>query len=61
MALFAAAARRGRGELTGGDAGHALVAEADVWMAGQSILHPKPMARMLAPGAWGRAAVTSRG
>jgi hypothetical protein len=54
MALFAAAARRGRGELTGGDAGHALVAEADVWMAGQSILHPKPMARMLAPGAWGR-------
>jgi eukaryotic-like serine/threonine-protein kinase len=60
MALFAAAARRGRGELTGGDTGQALVAEADAWMARQSIRHPERMARMLAPGAWGRAAVTAR-
>jgi hypothetical protein len=52
MALFAAAARRCRGELLGGEAGRALVAEADAWMAAQSIRDPDRMARMLAPGAW---------
>ena len=52
MALFAAAARRCRGELLGGEPGRALVAEADAWMATQSIKRPDRMARMLAPGAW---------
>jgi len=52
MALFAVAARRGQGELLGGEAGRALVAEADAWMAAQAIRRPDRMARMLAPGAW---------
>jgi hypothetical protein len=52
MALFAAAARRAHGELTGGEAGRALVSEADAWMAAQAIRRPDRMARMLAPGAW---------
>jgi eukaryotic-like serine/threonine-protein kinase len=52
MALIAAAASRCRGELLGGEAGRALVAEADAWMATQSIKRPDRMARMLAPGAW---------
>jgi hypothetical protein len=54
MALFAAAARRAHGELLGGEAGRALVAEADAWMAAQSIRRPDRMARMLVPGAWER-------
>jgi hypothetical protein len=52
MALFAVVARRARGELLGGETGRALVAEADAWMAAQSIRRPDRMARMLAPGAW---------
>jgi eukaryotic-like serine/threonine-protein kinase len=52
MALFATAARRARGELLGGEAGSALIAEADAWMTAQSIRRPDRMARMLAPGAW---------
>ena len=52
MALFAAAARRCRGELLGGEEGRALVAEADAWMAAQSIKRPDRMTRMLAPGDW---------
>jgi hypothetical protein len=52
MALFAAAARRARGELLGGEAGQALVVEADAWMAAQSIRRPDRMARTLAPWAW---------
>jgi hypothetical protein len=52
MALHAAAARRRRGELVGGDAGGSLVASADGWMAGQGIRRPERMTAMLAPGKW---------
>ncbi len=50
MRLYAAAARRRRGELTGGDAGQQQVAEADAWMLSQRIKNPKAMTGMLAPG-----------
>lgn len=49
MALFAAAARRRRGELTGGDEGRALVGGADTWMRSHSIRDPERMARICAP------------
>jgi tetratricopeptide (TPR) repeat protein len=52
MALHAAATRRRRGELMGGDAGLSLVASADAWMTGQSIRNPERMTAMLAPGRW---------
>ena len=52
MALHAAAARRCRGELIGGETGHGLVAAADAWMTGQSIKNPERMTAMLAPGRW---------
>ncbi len=44
MGLFAAAARRRQGELTGGADGRALVAAADGWMRGQEIREPERMA-----------------
>ena len=53
MALHAAAARRRRGEVLGGDTGRELVADADVWMGAQSIKNPERMTAMLAPGRWG--------
>ncbi len=52
MALYAAVARRRRGELLGGAEGGALVAAADEWMGGQAIRNPPRMAAMLAPGRW---------
>jgi serine/threonine protein kinase len=52
MALYAAAAKRHRGELLGGEEGRGLVEEADAWMAGQDIQNPARMADMLAPGRW---------
>jgi len=55
MALHAAAARRRRGELMGGDAGRGLVGSADAWMAGEGIRNPERMTAMLAPGRWQRA------
>lgn len=49
MALFAAAAKRRRGELTGDDEGRALVRDADTWMRSHSIRDPERMARVCAP------------
>ena len=54
MALYAAAARRRRGQLTGGQEGRSLVDVVDVWMAGQNIRNPERMTAMLAPGDWNR-------
>ena len=52
MALHAAAARRRRGELMGGDAGRALVSGSDAWMTAQAIKAPERMTAVLAPGRW---------
>jgi tRNA A-37 threonylcarbamoyl transferase component Bud32 len=50
MAGHAAAARRRRGELLGGDSGRALVEAADAWMQGQGVKDPARFAALLAPG-----------
>ncbi len=50
MRLCAAAARRRRGELSGGDEGSSLIADADAWMAGQGIRNPARMTDLYAPG-----------
>jgi serine/threonine protein kinase len=50
MALYAAAARRLLGQVTPGDEGRQLVAQADQWMQRQQIKNPARMAIMLAPG-----------
>jgi hypothetical protein len=49
MALYAAAARRRRGELIGGDEGQVLVEEIEAWMKEQRIKNPSRMTAMLAP------------
>ena len=50
MGLYAAAARRRLGELTTGERGQQLVAEANAWMSNQKIVKPSLMVNMLAPG-----------
>jgi hypothetical protein len=50
MALYAAAARRRRGKLIGGDAGHDLVAAADAKMAERGVRVPERFAEVYAPG-----------
>ncbi|HEY3356371.1 MAG TPA: hypothetical protein VGQ83_24185, partial [Polyangia bacterium] len=50
LALHAAVARRRQGELLGGDAGAALVAGSDAWMATQRVRQPGRWTAMLAPG-----------
>jgi serine/threonine protein kinase/tetratricopeptide (TPR) repeat protein len=50
MRLHAAAARRCLGQVTGGEQGRRLIAEADAWMTAQKIKNPDAMARMLATG-----------
>ncbi|HTP32062.1 MAG TPA: protein kinase [Candidatus Acidoferrales bacterium] len=49
MRLFAAAARRRRGELLGGGPGRELAESADAWMANQKIRNSARMAAMLVP------------
>jgi hypothetical protein len=50
MKLYAAAARRRRGALLGGDGGRSLIRQADEWMASEGIRNPAHMTRLLAPG-----------
>lgn len=52
MPLYAAAARRCRGQLLGGETGNALINDADNWMRQQGIISPQRMAAMLVPGKW---------
>jgi hypothetical protein len=52
MLLYAAAARRRRGELIGSDEGIALIRAAEHWMAAQRISNPPRMTQMLIPGKW---------
>jgi serine/threonine protein kinase len=50
MMLHAAAARRRLGELLDGEAGAALLAEADSWYAAQGVRNPARLTEMLIPG-----------
>jgi eukaryotic-like serine/threonine-protein kinase len=50
MFSHAAATRRRRGELLGGDEGQALVEESNAWMTSQGIQNPPRMTAMYAPG-----------
>ena len=52
MDLYATAALRRRGELTGGPSGDRLIEQADAWMTAQGIRNPARMTTMLAPGAF---------
>jgi hypothetical protein len=52
MILFAAAARRCRGQLIGGERGRELIELADATMAVQNIKNVVNMTAMLAPGKW---------
>ncbi len=52
MALHAAAARRARGLVRGGEEGAGEVAAMDAVMAAQGIRNPARMTQMIAPGEW---------
>jgi hypothetical protein len=52
MEQFAAAARWRLGQLTAGEDGARLVAEARSWLESQGVRNPARMVGMLAPGAW---------
>jgi hypothetical protein len=52
MALYAAAARRRRGDVIGGDDGRRLIENVDAWMSHQNVRNPASMTAMLAPGKW---------
>ena len=56
MILYAATARRRRGEIMGGAAGHALVAASDAAMAERGVQAPDRFADMYAPGFQARTA-----
>lgn len=49
MKLIAAAVRYRRGSVMGGDAGAALIGEADLWMRSKSIQSPQRMTEMFVP------------
>ncbi|MCP3956451.1 MAG: AAA family ATPase [bacterium] len=53
MALYAAASRRRRGQLTGSD-GAGFIDDADRWMREQGIEEPARFAEVLVPGRWER-------
>ena len=48
--MYAAAARRQRGQLLGGDEGQVLVQGADEFMTSQNVRKPSHIAAMLVPG-----------
>ncbi len=50
MHFHAAIARRRLGQLKQGDDGRELVQRADAWLAGQDIVSPARIARLIAPG-----------
>jgi hypothetical protein len=50
MMLHAAAARRRLGELVGGEAGTATLAQADAWYAAQGVRNPAGLTEMVLPG-----------
>lgn len=50
MALWEVVATRRKGELLGGDEGHALISNADGWMKGQSIANPERITTAFASG-----------
>ena len=50
MSMYAAGARRRRGEIIGGDEGRALFEATDAYKASESVANPKRMTRLLAPG-----------
>jgi eukaryotic-like serine/threonine-protein kinase len=52
MLLYAAAAKRRRGELIDSDDGLNMIREADEWMSGQKIKNPERMTNILVPGKW---------
>jgi hypothetical protein len=52
MTVHAAAARRRRGELLGGEKGRDLMAQADAILVAQGIARPQAITAMLAPGPW---------
>jgi hypothetical protein len=47
--LYAAAARRRRGELVGGEEGTRLIAEAEAWMSRERVANPARLCALLAP------------
>jgi hypothetical protein len=50
MRMYAAAARRQRGRLLGGDEGQELIRRADELMTGEGVREPDRVTHMLAPG-----------
>lgn len=52
MGLYAAVARRRRGQLLGGDEGARFIRDADRWMENEGVRNPARMADALAPGLW---------
>jgi hypothetical protein len=52
MLLHVAAARHRKGELLGGDAGRALVADVEAWMRSEGIVDPARMTSVFLPGRW---------
>jgi tetratricopeptide (TPR) repeat protein len=53
MGLHAAAARRRRGEIAGGDEGSSLCEGADAWMRDRGVARPDRLAAVLAPAPYG--------